>query len=239
MSENNNINNNLAEKLSVFRTAAVLSVIAVITVSAISLLNLFAGPVIERRLLEEKREAIIKLFRGEEAVRYDDSIKFEELTEFEDLYLDFGAPVTGVFLVTDEHKLGDDKTAGYCVMTAPRGFTDSIIMLVAVNSNLTVKDTLILSMSETVGYGTKIDGDENFREQFKNKTLNIRDSRNKITPGSGENAVQIIAGATVSSKAFVRGVNAALDIVKEISVRTAEINTDTDINETGEEDNNG
>jgi electron transport complex protein RnfG len=195
-------------KDSIFGTAAILAIIAVVTVFAISLLNEVTSPIIEQRLREEKASAIEWLFGSH--------IEFSELTEFEDLYLNYGTPVLGVFLVVDDQKIGDDKTAGYCVMVAPKGFTDSIIMLVAVNPNVTVKDTLILSMSETVGYGTRIesDGDGWFRDQFKNKSRNITDVRTE--PAPDENAVQIVIGATVTSRAFLKGVNAALDIVDEI-----------------------
>ena len=197
-----------AFKNSIFGTSVIMGFITVITVFAISLLNSVTAPAIEQRLHGEKEAAIIWLFGL--------GVEFEALEGFEDIYLDYDAPVTEVFLVRDEKKLGPDKTAGYCVTVAPKGFTDDIIILVAVNPNITVKDTLILSMSETAGYGTKIDseGDGWFREQFKNKTRGINDTR--IEPATDENAVQIIIGATVTSRAFLRGVNAALEVAAEI-----------------------
>ena len=198
-------------KDSVFGIAATLGLITVITVFAISMLNSVTSPVIEKRLHDEKEAAIIWLFGL--------GVEYETLTGFEDIYSDFGAPVKEVFLIRDENKLGYDKTAGYCVMVAPKGFTSDIIMLVAVSPNITVKDTLILSMSETAGYGTKIDseGDGWFREQFKNKTRGISDVR--VEPATDENAVQIIAGATVTSRAFLKGVNAALEAAAAIRER--------------------
>jgi len=196
-------------KDSVFGTAAILTVITVIMVFALSLLHSFTAPVIEQRLHDEKEAAVAELFGA--------GVDYEALTGFEEIYSDFDAPVLEVLLVSDEHRPGYDKTAGYCVMVAPKGFADKIIMLVAVNPNVTVKGTLILSMSETAGYGTKINsggGGGWFREQFKNKTRAINDIR--IEPASDENAIQIIAGATVSSRAFLKGVNAALDVAAEI-----------------------
>jgi Na+-translocating ferredoxin:NAD+ oxidoreductase RnfG subunit len=198
-------------KNSIFGTAVILAIITVVIVFAISLLNSVTKPVIEQRLFEEKIAAIERLFGS--------GVESLDLEGFEDMFLDFDAPVTGVYLILDDSRLGDDKTAGYCVLVAPKGFTDSIVMLVAVTPNLTVKDTLILSMNETAGYGTRLDGESDFwfREQFWNKSRNIRDVR--TAPNPGENSIQIIAGATVSSKAFLRGVNAALDIIYEIDAQ--------------------
>ena len=199
-------------KDSLFGTAAILTALTVAAVFALSLLHSFTEPVIERRLQDEKDAAVVELFGA--------GIDYEALAGFEEIYSDFDAPVSEVLLVSDEHKPGYDKTAGYCVMVEPKGFANKIIMLVAVNPNVTVKGTLILSMSETAGYGTKIDsgGDGWFREQFKNKTRGINDIR--IEPEPDENEIQIIVGATVSSRAFLKGVNTALEVVSQIKELT-------------------
>jgi len=195
-------------KDSLFGTAAILTAISVVTVLALSLLHSVTAPVIERRLHDEKNAAVIELFGA--------GVEYETLEGFEELYSDFDAPVSEVLIVSDERRPGYDKTAGYCVMVEPKGFANKIIMLVAVNRDITVKGTLILSMSETAGYGTKIDseGEGWFREQFKNKARAIKDIRTE--PAADENAIQIIAGATVSSRAFLKGVNAALEVAAEI-----------------------
>ena len=185
-----------------------MTLITAVTVFAVSLLHSFTAPVIERHLHEEKNAAVVELFGA--------GVDYEALAGFEGIYSDFDAPVSEVLIVSDGQRPGYDKTAGYCVMVEPKGFANNIIMLVAVNPNLTVKGTLILSMSETAGYGTKIDsgGDGWFREQFKNKGRGINDIR--IEPEPDENAIQIIAGATVSSRAFLKGVNTALEVVAQI-----------------------
>ena len=213
-------------KDSVFGTAVILGIISVVTVVAISLMNSATAPVIEKKLAEEKAEAVTRLF-GADA-------KALPLTGFEDIYQNFAAPVTEVLIVREDNGIGGEKTSGYCVTVTPKGFTDSIVMLVAINTDVTVQNTLILSMKETAGYGTKLDseGDSWFREQFKKKARNIAELR--IEPAPGENAVQIIAGATVSSKAFVRGVNAALEIVSEIKNAAANTTENTESAESTE-----
>jgi hypothetical protein len=85
-------------------------------------------------------------------------------------------------------------------------------MLVAVSPAGTVIDTAILSMSETAGQGTKIE-EKQFRDQFKNKSKDITLG----TGGTiGVNSIDTIAGATISSKAFLNGVNSALAVVSKL-----------------------
>jgi electron transport complex protein RnfG len=95
------------------------------------------------------------------------------------------------------------------VTVSPKGFSGSIDMLVGIGTDFTVIDTVILSMSETAGIGTKINEDS-FKEKFKNK------SANEI------NSVDTIATATISSRAFINGVNAALAVVSDILTAAAE-----------------
>ena len=203
-------------KGSVFGTAVILGMIAAITVFSIALMNYFTAPVIEQRLASEKEEAIERLFGG--------GAKAETITGFEDLYKNFAAEVTEVLRIFDK----DGREAGYCATVTPNGYAGKIVMLVAVNLDITVKNTLILSMSETAGYGTRLDSESDiwFREQFESKTKDITYIR--TAPSPDENAVQIIIGATASSKAFIRGVNSALDVITEISEKVTPKETGTE-----------
>ena len=73
--------------------------------------------------------------------------------------------VTSVYVIEDI----ENAPLYYCVALSPMGFKAEINMLVAVNSDLTVKGVKIVSMSETSGIGTKAD-DKTFLSKFKGKT---------------------------------------------------------------------
>ena len=182
---------------SMLKTAGSLGIITFITVLIIAISNSLASPVIEQKLKAEKVSSVINLF-GE-------GIFPEELIGYEDIYAKFGSNVTEVLAVK---KNGTNEIAGYCVTVAPKGFSGKITMLVAVNPDCTVKDTKILSMSETAGQGTKIESEGWFQAQFKNKSI-------EYLPDTGY--IDIIANATVSSKAFFNGITSALSVVKEIT----------------------
>jgi len=205
-----------AFKDSVFGTTLILGIITVATALVIALLNSVTAPVIAKRLADEKQESI--------AILFGEGVEAEILTGYEDIYLDFAAPVTEVAVVTNK---SSQKLAGYCVTVTPKGFGGQIIMLVAVNPNISVKDTKILTMSETAGIGTKIANEEWFAEQFTHKR--------KVEISSS--TVNTISGATVSSKAFLNGVNAALDVAGEISRQMSGPVDETNetVDETGEE----
>ena len=191
-------------KESIFGITAILGIITLVTALVLALVNSLTAPVIAQRLADEKQKSI--------AVLFGDGKDFEIVTGFEDIYSNFAAPVTEVAVVKDK---SSQKIAGYCVTVTPQGFSGQIIMLVAVSSDISVKGTKILDMNETAGLGTKIESEEWFGGQFKHKRKDIKDS--VANPDSDENAVKIIAGATKSSKAFLNGVNAALEIAEEIS----------------------
>lgn len=184
---------------SIVKTAFILGILTFASALLLSVLNFLTAPVIADRLETEKADSVKNLF--------DSDIIMEELQGYEDLYINYSTKVLEVLYVRDN---ASKEPAGYCVTVSPKGFSGNIDMLVAVNLNCTVIDTAILSMSETAGVGTKIDEDS-FKEQFKNKAYNI--SVNEV---NNSNSIDTIANATISSRAFFDGVNAALAVVNDI-----------------------
>lgn len=115
--------------------------------------------------------------------------------------------IKALYTLQDENA----NSKGYCVSIEPMGFKDAIKMLVAVNEDLTVKSVKIVSMSETKNYGTKAVSDPNppagktsekwFLEQFEGKN------------DSNAGNVDIISGATKTSKPVINAVQTALNQV--------------------------
>ena len=94
----------------------------------------------------------------------------------------------------------DGATPGYCVSVLPQGYGGEIDMLVGVCPDRSVKGVEIISMSETPGVGSRVKSDENFLPQFAGKS-------GPFEPGNGADA---ISGASISSRAVMDGVNAAI-----------------------------
>lgn len=100
----------------------------------------------------------------------------------------------------------DDK--GYVVEVGPSGFGGTIDMVVGVDPSGAVTGVSIVSMSETSGLGSNASKEE-FRSQYTGKSGPFA-----VTKDGGE--INALTGATVTSRAVTKGVNAALDAVKSL-----------------------
>ena len=122
--------------------------------------------------------------------------------------IDFaGADATGMVLEVYASE------TGYAVKAAPSGFGGAITMMVGISTEGKVLGISIISHAETPGLGAvasqNTDKGVAFREQFVGLISGI-------TIGDGENQIDSLSGATISSQAIVDGVNAALDCVKNL-----------------------
>lgn len=92
---------------------------------------------------------------------------------------------------------------GYVIETVTAGYAGDITMLVGVSNDGVVTGIVVRDMAETFGLGTNALEDVGFLEQFL------------TTEGDavvGE-TIDALTGATVTSKAITRGVNAAVGFV--------------------------
>lgn len=97
----------------------------------------------------------------------------------------------------DESILQIDKgDTGYVLTTRTRGYAGPITLAVGVSKGGTVTGLQVRSLSETRGLGAEALHNGDFLAQFLNT--------------SGSDQVDALAGATVTSKAIARGVNAAV-----------------------------
>lgn len=101
---------------------------------------------------------------------------------------------------------------GYAIQVAPSGFGGSIVMMVGVKDGA-VTGLSIISHAETPSLGAVIgessDAGNAFRDQFIGQSGEL-----KVTKDGGE--IDAITSATISSRAVVAGVNAALACAAEL-----------------------
>lgn len=94
----------------------------------------------------------------------------------------------------------NDKAIGYTAEVAPLGFGGEITLMVGVNVNGEVTGVKLISHSETPGLGSRV-GDAGYLAKYIGKD------------GSAlEGGVDVITGSTVSSKAVLEGVKAAVSV---------------------------
>ncbi len=100
---------------------------------------------------------------------------------------------------------------GYAVQVAPSGFDGTIDMMVGISNDGTVTGISIISHTETAGLGAvaaaSSSAGESFRGQFEGLSGELA-----VTKDGG--TIEAITGATITSRAVTKGVNAALACVE-------------------------
>ena len=104
---------------------------------------------------------------------------------------------------------GDGQLLGYCVEVQSQGFGGPITMTVGVDLNGTVTGVAIDNHSETDRVGTIAMTPEALARYV---------GRSGTLRTSGDNSVDVVAGATATSKAITAGVNRALNIVANLDM---------------------
>lgn len=110
--------------------------------------------------------------------------------------------------VTAAWSAGDAGDAGTVVRLTTNGFGGAIDLMVGVDNENKVTGVAIISHSETASLGANCTR-EDFRAQFAGKTGELA-----VTKDGGD--IDALTGATVTSRAVTRAVNAALAYAGEV-----------------------
>ena len=165
------------------RIGGALLLVCAVVALVLSFVNNVTRDRIAQNEAEQKKDAIVALF-GSEKVEY---------TELDRIESD-GENVDALYRVTQ-----DGGTLGYCVSVRSPGFGGDVSMMVAMTEDKTVLGVKIVSMSETPGIGTKVD-DAEYLSQYAGADLSLTAAD-----------VDVVSGATKSSKAVLNGVIDALE----------------------------
>jgi electron transport complex protein RnfG len=146
--------------------------------------NALTATVIEENRIAARNEALSAVFDADEFLPTDDTEK---------LYI---AQKEGAVI-------------GYAVQVAPTGYGGPIEMIVGVNPDLTISNVSLIKMSETPGYGQKMQTEDWFLGQFAGKSLPLEYDGEQL---------DAISGATITSDAVINGMRGALDRVADYLV---------------------
>ena len=164
------------------RIGGTLLLICAVVALVLSFVNTVTRGKIAKNETEQKRAAMVELFGS-------DKIEYTELDRLES----DGERVEAVYRVAE-----DGSTVGYSVLVLSPGFGGDVRMMVAMTADKSVIGVKIVSMSETPGLGTRVD-DADYLSQYAG-----------VTAGLSASEVDMISGATKSSKAVLNGVIDAL-----------------------------
>ena len=157
--------------------------------------NSITAPIIAERQKAGSFSAFQELF-----TEADDFAALDEA-----LLLEITASNPGLLEVY-EAKSGEE-TIGYAFKTLSTGFGGDIITIAGFNSDGTIAGIKVIQNSETPSLGTRVVDDPAYAASYVGKS-----SANElvvVASPSADNEVQLLSGATVSSKGVLSGVNGA------------------------------
>ena len=99
---------------------------------------------------------------------------------------------------------------GYVFSAAPTGYSGPVFMMIALNTNGVISGVRVISHTETPGLGSQITAGW-FLEMFEGRSGYLTASRN---PASLQE-IDLIASATISVNAVLRGINDAVSYFDE------------------------
>ena len=101
----------------------------------------------------------------------------------------------------------DSDLVGYCIEVQTPGFGGAVTMVVGIDLNGTVTGVAVTDHKETLGMGA---------DALERDYLSSFIGRSGTLHLSGVNQVDVVSGATVTSKAVISGVNKALAVVANL-----------------------
>ena len=199
------------KEVSTFRLVATLAVAGALAGLLIVLVNLHTKPIIDKYKAEQLQLAVYEVLPGVE--RYDTFYLVDgELS----LALPDGAKESEfkrVYIGRDS----SGQATGVAISRGESGFQDVIMVIFGYDPvNNTLSGMKILDSKETPGLGDKIFKDMDFVEQFfagpETPLLGVKSGAGKGKP----NEIDMITGATISSKAVIGIINHALEEWKPV-----------------------
>lgn len=162
-----------------------LFVICLVATALLGLTNDVTAPIIEELAIETEMKS--------RQIVFADAASFGEANEVD------GASVVAAL---DEN----GEVIGHVVVNIAKGYGGDISVMTGVDAEGKVTGVNILSHSETAGLGAKAT-EQSFRDRFIGLIEGITVSKDK----AGENSIDALTGATITSRAVVNAVNAAIE----------------------------
>ena len=175
--------------LYILRLALTLLAITAVVAAALAAVNTITAPVIANLNAEKTQAAVEKVLPGG--------------GELLDSFTDETGFVQAVYA----------SESGYAVQVAPTGFNGPIVMMVGVDRDGNVLGIDVISNTETAGLGAVAGADSMKGQLFRDQFIGTSGSLAVKNDGG---AIDSITSATISSRAVVAGVNAALACVESL-----------------------
>ena len=176
------------------KLAGVLLGITAVTALLLGAVNYITAPIIAQATEEKRVAAMEQVLEAEEYPAVEDFVQEHD-----------GATVTAL-----SEAISGGETIGYVAEVTTNGFGGAIEMVVGLTADGTVTGVSVIGHEETPNVGSKVVEGQDVLNQFVGLT-------GEVTVNSGDNSIDAVSGATVSSKAVTAGVNAAIAAVTALA----------------------
>jgi electron transport complex protein RnfG len=170
----------------------VLAIVSAVAAGLLALVDSFTAPKIEAFKAQSEAGAYQQVLPEADSFT-DDSELMKEIDARPDL-----ADIKTVKIATKE-----EKQVGWVCKVASPGYSSNIEMLIGINSKGELGKVIVLEQKESPGLGTNVT-DPDFIEQAAIAQATVNRELKVIKDGGD---VQAITGATISSRAVLRGIN--------------------------------
>jgi len=194
------------------RLMFVLAIISAVAAGLLALVDSFTTPKIEAYKAQSEANAYQQVLPEADSFG-EDSELMKEISARSDL-----ASIQTVKVGTKA-----EKQVGWVCKVASPGYSSNIVMLIGINSEGELGKVIILEQKESPGLGTNVT-DPEFIEQKAIAEAKVNQELKVIKDG-GE--VQAITGATISSRAVLRGINQVFQFYRWQTGDQSALNVDT------------
>lgn len=174
------------------RLMLVLAIVSAVAAGALALVDSFTAPKIEAYKAKSEASAYQQVLPEADSFTEDPEL-MKEISTRPDLS----------YIQTVKLGTRQGKQVGWVCKVASPGYSSNIVMLVGIGSDGEVGKVLVLEQKESPGLGTNVT-DPGFIEQQAIVQANANREL-KVAKDGGD--VQAITGATISSRAVLRGIN--------------------------------
>lgn len=200
---------------TILKDAFVLFIITLIAGLCLGYVNEITQDKIASAKEKSKQEAYEKVFEDAVEFSLNDELTRTAVTESEKWLTDAGynkAVVIEEALLAKNEK---GELLGYVFsITGKEGYGGDINISLGVFTDGTISGIEILTMSETAGLGAKCTEDS-FKNQFAGKNADALEVVKSSTGSASD--INAISGATITSKAVTKAVNAGIYFVNNVS----------------------
>lgn len=178
----------------------ILMLIAGCAAGALAVVNSFTEPLIQKRHEKDLQSALSEVLPGGGTFILKNELKGQAPAEVQGLLGDVYVAESGI----------DGEVIGLVVTALPTGYSSTLSLLVGMDAAGSLTGIRVISQSETPGLGGRIAEPEFYGQKaFTGRTV----SENlKVIKDGGD--VDAVTSATISSRAVVRGVNAAFELYR-------------------------